>query len=125
MRFFLPNQVGVRDGINGHCLLEQAIEEFPTVARLAPVETEGKFVQVVHQVLPGHPPLVDAQEPPFQQGSDAVDSRQQGRGCLSAGTHHAGPVDVSELGQSGIGRPAVRDDHEKGDVGSKALSSIS
>ena len=48
MRFFLPNQVGVRDGINGHCLLEQAIEEFPTVARLAPVETEGKFVQVVY-----------------------------------------------------------------------------
>ena len=101
----------VGNGVSGHRLLDQAVEEFSPVTRQTPIESKGEFVEVVPQLFAGNPSLMDTQEPPFRQGSYAVDPGQKGRGVLRTGACHTGPVDISEIGEAQIGRPAVRDDH--------------
>ncbi len=94
MRLFLSDQTAVRHGVSTPGLLEQTIEEVPSVARQSPIEAEDEFVQVIVEVCLGNPPLVDAQEPPFQQGGTAMDSRQERRGGLPTRAHHPGPMNI-------------------------------
>ena len=60
---------------HSHCLLDKAEEELPPALRGSAVETEGKFIEIVVQVIETHRPLVCAQQPTFEQGDDAVDKR--------------------------------------------------
>src|ERR1039457_4621182 len=57
----------VRNGIDGDCLLRQAVEELATVARPAPIETKREFVKVVIEVLVCHGSLVRTHQPAFEQ----------------------------------------------------------
>jgi hypothetical protein len=54
-------------------LLDKAEEELPPAPRGSAVETEGKFIEIVVQVIETHRPLVCAQ-PTFEQRDDAVES---------------------------------------------------
>lgn len=56
-----------RDG-----LLNEPVEQLAAAARVAPVETEGEFVQIVVQVLRTDPALMRAQQPAFQQRHDSM-----------------------------------------------------
>jgi len=59
---------------HSHCLLDKAEEELPPAPRGSAVETEGKFIEIVVQVIETHRPLVCAQQPTFEQRDDAVDT---------------------------------------------------
>src|SRR5271166_5090027 len=49
-----------RDG-----LLGKAVEQLPSAVRLAPVEPEGKLVQIAIQMLDAHRSLMCTQQPSF------------------------------------------------------------
>lgn len=110
MKRSLRNQTLIGHWFNRHCLLEQAVEQLSPVSRQSPVEAEREFIQVIVEVLPGDPPLVNAQEPPFQQGGNTVDSRQKSRGGLATAAYHAGEMDLPQAFQPGIGGPPIGDD---------------
>ena len=69
MRLFPSDQTAVWHWVNSHGLLEQTIEEFPSVARQSPIEAEGEFVQVIVEVCLGNPPLVDARNHRFSRAA--------------------------------------------------------
>lgn len=101
MKRSLHNQTLIGHWFNRHCLLEQAVEQLSPVSRQSPVEAERELIQVTVEVLPGDPPLVNAKQPPFQQGGNTVDSRQQGRGGLATAAYHAGAMDIPQAFQPG------------------------
>ena len=70
MKRSLRNQTLIGHRLNRHCLLEQAVEQLSPVSRQSPVEAGREFIQVIVEVLPGDPPLVNAKQPPFQQGGN-------------------------------------------------------
>ena len=126
MKRSLHNQMFIGHWFNGHCLLEQAVEQLSPVSRQSPVEAEREFIQVTVEVLPGDPPLVNAKQPPFQQGGNTVNPRQKGRGGLATGADHAGAMDIPQAFQPGVGGPPIGDDegsrnHGRLDEGCQAL----
>ncbi len=108
-----PNRHEAAEGDvrNGDRLLRQAVEEHPSILRAAAVESEGELVQVVFQLLPGDPSLMDAKEPPLEEGDHAMHPGKQGGGSLPAGADHPGPMDIPGLFEARVEFPAVRDDH--------------
>ena len=64
--------VGVRADLHG--LLEQAVEQLAPRSRAA-IETKGEFVKVIGQVLVAYCSLMSPEQPPFQQGRDAMHAR--------------------------------------------------
>lgn len=70
-------EVPCRHRLNTHGLLDEPVEELPPPAGSSAIEPERELVQVGVQVRDRHAPLVDAQEPAFQQRHDPVDTRQQ------------------------------------------------
>ena len=64
-------------GLHGDGLLREAVEQLPPPARGPAVEPERELVQVGVQVRHRDTPLMDAQQPPLEQGRDPVDARQQ------------------------------------------------
>ena len=68
MTSFGDHKAPVRNGLDSHRLLHQAIEELPAVTGQPSVEPERELIEVVIEMLPRHTAVVDAQEPPFQQG---------------------------------------------------------
>lgn len=61
-RLRVDDQVAVGERVGLNRLLEQAVEEHPTLARVAAVEAEGELLQVGVEVRGAHPALVGAQE---------------------------------------------------------------
>jgi hypothetical protein len=64
-------------GIEDHCLLDEAIEQFTPGPRSSAVESEGKLIQVVIQMRGSHRSLMRPQQPSFQQRRNSVRQRQQ------------------------------------------------
>jgi hypothetical protein len=64
--------IGRRFDRNG--LLDESIEQFSPAAGLAAIKPEGILVQVMIELLPGCPPLVDAQQPTFKQRGNTVEA---------------------------------------------------
>ena len=57
------NDPVVRDRVDGHCLLRQAVEEHATAARPPAIEAEGELIQVVVEVLMADGSLVGSHQP--------------------------------------------------------------
>ena len=56
-------EISVGDRINLHCLLQEAIEQVATCSGSAAVEAEGKFIEVIVQVLMAHSSMMGAHQP--------------------------------------------------------------
>lgn len=111
MTEFGGHQASVRNGIESHRVLCQAIEELPAMTGSSSVEPEGELIEVVIEMLTRHTSLVDAQEPPFQQCGDSMDTGQQGRSGLATPAHHAGSMAIAVADQARVSGPAIRDHH--------------
>ena len=70
------DQPFVRSWLDGQSLLREAKEQLSAVARGPSVEAERELVQVVVQMRRTDGALMGAEQPPFEQGDDAVHSRQ-------------------------------------------------
>src|SRR5713226_6801635 len=70
----------VRSRRDGNGLLHQAVKQFPAMLGGSSVEPERELVEVVVQMRVGDRALMRAEEPPFQQGHDQMDTWQQGAG---------------------------------------------
>jgi len=58
-------------------VLNQSVKEFSSGCRLASVEPEDKFVEVVVKMLRAHRPLMGSEYPAFEQRDGSVDPREQ------------------------------------------------
>jgi hypothetical protein len=67
----------VRSGTDGDRLLDQAVEELPSVLRGASIEAKGEFVQIGVEVLTTDGPLVRAQQPALQKGRDTMNPAEE------------------------------------------------
>lgn len=67
----------VGSGTDGNRLLDQAVEELPSVLRGASIETKGKFVQVGVEVLTTDGPLVGSQQPRAQKRRDTMNPLEE------------------------------------------------
>ena len=70
-------EISVGDRINLHCLLQEAIEQVATCSGSAAVEAEGKFIEVIVQVLMAHSSMMGAHQPALKEGNDVMHSRQE------------------------------------------------
>lgn len=93
--------------INGTCLLDETVEELSPMGRKPTVESEGEFLQVVGQMLPRDPSLVNTQEPPLEQGGNAVHMRQEGRALGIFSSARSRLMNIAEILHMGVGKPAV------------------
>jgi len=100
----------VGSGTDGDRLLDQAIEELPSVLRGASIEANGEFVQVGVEVLTTDGPLVRAQQPALQKGRDTMNPRKKSRG-LGAALHDTSRVAIAVLGKRAIGLQPLTHDH--------------
>jgi len=66
----------IRHGAHGHGLLNEPEKEHAAVVRPAAVEPERELVQVVVQMRRAGGALMGTEQPPFEQGDDAVHARQ-------------------------------------------------
>ena len=64
-------------GFNGNGLLHRSVKKLPAVTGGPPVEAERELVQVVVEMRAEDGSLMRAEQPPFQQRHDAMDTRQQ------------------------------------------------
>ena len=88
-------------------LLEQAVEEKPSLARAAPVEAEGELVEVeVELVRPGGA-LVGAEEPPLQQRRNAVDAGHRDVRRVAAGVETGRVVEIAVVAEPAVAVPVV------------------
>src|SRR3972149_6351225 len=71
------DDLAVGNGINRRGLLDKSIEQLAPGPGLAPVEGEGKFVEIVTQMFATDPPLVRAEKPSFQQRGHQMDAGKQ------------------------------------------------
>ena len=55
-------EISVGDRINLHCLLQEAIEHVATCSGSAAVEAEGKFIEVIVQMLMAHSSMMGAHQ---------------------------------------------------------------
>jgi len=88
-------------------LLHEAVKELPPMGREATVESEGKLLQVVGQMLARNASLVDAKKPPLEEGGDAVHPWQKRlafRGFSSARSRF---MNIAGILHMGVGKPAV------------------
>jgi len=60
----------------GRGLLDKAVEQFALAARSAPVEAEGKFVQIILQMLCPDRSLMRSQQPALYERDNLVNTRQ-------------------------------------------------
>ena len=104
------DQTFIGYGVNRHCLLEQAVEQLPAVARQSSVKPEREFIQVLTEMLSGDSSLMDTEQPPFHQRGNAMHPGQEDRGGLAALAHDTGPMDVAPSLQSWVGAPPIGDD---------------
>ena len=58
-------------------VLSQSVKESSSGCRLASVESEDKFVEVVVKMLRAHRPLMGSEYPAFEQRDGSVDPREQ------------------------------------------------
>ncbi len=93
-------------------LLHKAVEQFSTPLRGSAIEPEGELVQISVQVRLRDSALVDAQEPPLQQGHHPIDTRQEIPSDLSLLPNNV--VDIPSLLQPAVPRPAVCANHATG-----------
>lgn len=110
MKRALRDQALEGRGFNRHRLLEQAVEQLPAVARQSSVESEREFVQVLAEMLPGDSSFMDAKQPAFHQGRHTMHTGQEGGSGLAALADDAGPMDVAQSLQAGVGGPPIGDD---------------
>ena len=61
----------------GHGLLDEAVEQFASTVRSAPVEAEGELVQVILEMLCPDRSLMRSQQPALHERDDLVNMRQQ------------------------------------------------
>jgi hypothetical protein len=95
------HDAGVRSRIGLHGLLKQSVEEHAASFRMPSVEAEGELVEVVRQMLVTDGPLMRAEDPPFQECRDSMDSRHEFVGKLLAA------LDVCDLVSIPIGAQGV------------------
>ena len=108
MLWALPASHMLDDGLvgsrtDGDRLLDQAVEELPSVLRGASIEAKGEFVQVRVEVLTTDGPLVCSQQPALQKGRDTMNPRKKSRGLLGAALHNASRVAIAVIGKRSIG----------------------
>src|SRR5664280_2059831 len=77
----------VRGRVNLCRLLNQPVEQLPAVLGGPAIEPEGEFVEVVVEMLGTDRTLMRSQQPPLQQGYDAVSVRKQ----IGLGSRQAQP----------------------------------
>lgn len=65
------------DRLHLHRLLSQSVEKLASGGRLAPVETEREFVQVIVQMVVANRSLVGPKQPPFEQREHPMRSGQE------------------------------------------------
>ena len=68
-------QISVGHRINLHCLLQEAIEQLASRSRSAAVEAEGKFIEVIVQMLMAHGSMMGAHQPALKEGNDVMHAR--------------------------------------------------
>src|ERR1035441_4723277 len=89
------------------CLLGKAVEEFSSAARLAAVEAEGKFVEILLEVVDADCSLMSSEQPPLQQGGHSVGARQQFGRLLRSALDQSDPMPVSVVRDGGVPSPTV------------------
>ena len=102
-----PDQRFIRDGVDDDRLLHKSVEELAAVARPAPIEPKGEFIEVELQMLVADRPLVGTQDPAFQKGGDAVNPRHQFRWRFLFAFEKRDPMSVPFALGLGIAEPPV------------------
>ena len=92
-------------------LFEESPEEEAAELGAAPVEAEGKLVEVRLEVVPRHSSLVRAQQPSLHEARNTVYSRQNHMGLDAGAGDGEGPVPVVIADGGRVRRKAIRDDH--------------
>ena len=101
----------IRACLNRHGLLDQPIEQHSSRFRGPAVESECKLIQVVVQLFFGHPALVDAQKPAFEQGGDPMNPGENHPSTLlTLVVQNGGIVDEAKFCQSIVSPGAIRYD---------------
>lgn len=77
------NEFGVGCRFDHNGLLDEPVEQFAAATGRAAIEPEGVLVQVVVELLPGYPSLVDAQKPTLEERGNAMEARKRVRSDLS------------------------------------------
>ena len=95
-----------RRGIDGHCLLEQAIEQQSPVAGRPTIKPKRVFIQVIGQMGMSDCSLMRPQQPSFQQGGDPMAVGQQVFPDFCARTNDGMPI--AALGDLAISSPTIR-----------------
>ena len=72
-------------------LLDETIEQFPSLVGRASIETERELVKVVVEMIFPNSALVGSQQPSFEESGDSVDTRQKLVGQFLA------PADICDL----------------------------
>ena len=80
--------VGHRRFLDG--LFEEAPKQQPPELRATPVEAKDELVEVGLEVVGGNGSLVGAQQPPFEETGDAVNSGQRHMGRLPGADNDMG-----------------------------------
>ena len=93
-------------GVHRDGLLRETVEQLAPPVGRAPVEPERELVQISLQVRDRDAPLVDAQEPPLEQGHDAVDAGQQV--VPDRGFFPDDLMDIAPFRQPAVPMPAIR-----------------
>ena len=133
-RLFCFDELMIGERPNCYCLLNQSIKQHSSGFGRPSVESKGELIQVISQLFAGHPALVDAQQPAFEQCGDPMNS----------GKHHSCPLlalvvqdgrimDIAEFRQSVIPPSAIRYDcaawsnllaHESNEVLARGMVSL-
>ena len=95
----------VRRGRIPCALLEKPIEQLPAQSRIAPVESESVLIEIGLELFIGCTALESAEQPCFEQRSNAMGSRQ----FFASGSRDAS-MPISILGKPSVGPGTVADD---------------
>lgn len=75
-RFTTFNEIGVGCRRDRNALLDEPVEQISPASRHPAIEPESVLVQVMVELFPGYPPLVDTQQPTLEQRGNTVEARK-------------------------------------------------
>jgi len=94
-------------GFQLHRLLEKAVEQEAAGFRSAAVETEGEFVEVIVELGGTDSPMVNSQPPTIEESGDAVNTRHDDVGWVTAGGNDFRQMLEADFHQTIVGLPTV------------------
>jgi len=101
------DDVSVFHRLYSHGMLKQPIKKLATVSRCPTVETKGKFVKIVIQMLWTDGTLVSAEYPPFQKGHNTVYTRQELLSSCAGTLNYSDFMNIAFCFQADITFPAI------------------